>query len=1391
MEKPATVTDWNSVANEIFVEAIELDSPELRDAFIDAACGDNIQLKNRVKQMLRTHESMGSFLIEPAHDLSLGSPSFFDRHATPLNETKHSPTAGSVDPSHLNLRPSSVKLRSNGSQTDSALDIASTEIPIDRNVGRYRLEGEISRGGMGVVLKGQDIQLGRELAIKALLAKHQHAPSVVKRFYDEAQIGGQLQHPGIVPVYELGRLADGRPFFSMQLVDGQSLAAALRDRQDFREDRARWLGVFKQICQTIAYAHQRGVIHRDLKPANVMLGAFGEVQVMDWGLAKVLDMPRDQDLQSGAVVQTPIIPAVSEVFHTAQGSVMGTVAYMAPEQAQGEIDQLDERVDVFGLGAILCEILTGSPPYVGEFGTELLQAAKLGQIEPCLERLAACECDPALVEITTDCLKVDREQRLRDASIITQRIADYLESVDSRLRQAEVQSAADSARATEAIKTAAAERKRYRASLQFVASVVFSLAAAGTAMLWYSRREQHRREVNSNYVLAILDDVADLQAVAESATPDDLINKWNQTLVEAQKAREFCATAELLPGTNDRALSVYNEVASLAQSAIEEAEKATVQAQFTSQLDDIRLRRSESQDGFAAFDLAATDSRYAEAFAAAGYDLLTPSSQVAAEHVRTSPIRNRLLVALDLWAQVTPTHFDRRARLIEIANLADDDAWRTKLRAAVHTFDLTALLSIYSDPQTGQQSSEVLATLGEALRNQGGVDQSIELLRSAQLKDPGDFWVNIELSRSLSSAGQTEQAIGYARAAIALKPNSAGALWDLAMLLKQQGAIDESLQVLGAMTTVVPDDFYVRMQSARMLIDLGRFEESMTQSREAIRINTTNHGGHDALAAAYHRQGQLEQAISNYREAIRVEPTATASYVALVTTLRDNHDNDEARKVIDKLLHLGDGFTAAGNIEKAMDAYEQALYADPRNVRAMVGKSAMLERIGKLADAQAHLERALVLRPDDKAIRSALANLAAMNRLNETPSTSVNLTPDEVFDSKRAAARLLFVNRRYEQATSMYAALVSTKPDLSSEDAIEVRWRGAFAASRASEGIGDADPLNDQKRSQNRRQAIAWLSELVNQFASQTEVDAVNTSHSIVATIVPWKTEPDLSGIRDQLVVEGLSTSDQQLIADFWQRVNRLTTPALVTHYEWLHAQDPDDAVVAGKLADAIFELKAPTWTAMEADSITSKAGADFDKLPDQSILVGGANVDGDVYRLQFSAIKTPIAAVRIEALPHASLPLAGPGRGVHAKHETGDFVGEFKTIIKRSNLEDQLTSIEYHAVWADQSHLAYPINTGGYWNLGAWEEGKGQGQPHTAIFEFDMPVSLGSDETLVIEMSFQGDPPYLTNLGRFKLSATANPPYLQRHQQADGFKRLEFARAIFENNITQPNATQ
>jgi serine/threonine protein kinase len=181
-----------------------------------------------------------------------------------------------------------VLLRDEPDASPPVVGPGSGEEALLRRAGRYHVLGEIARGGMGIVLKGRDPDLGRDVAMKVLHPSHARSPAMIQRFIEEAQIGGQLQHPGILPVYELGLDTELRPYFTMRLVHGRTLTALLEERPDPTKDLGRFLAIFEQVCQTVAYAHARGVIHRDLKPSNVMVGAFGEVLVVDWGLAKIL-----------------------------------------------------------------------------------------------------------------------------------------------------------------------------------------------------------------------------------------------------------------------------------------------------------------------------------------------------------------------------------------------------------------------------------------------------------------------------------------------------------------------------------------------------------------------------------------------------------------------------------------------------------------------------------------------------------------------------------------------------------------------------------------------------------------------------------------------------------------------------------------------------------------------------------------------------------------------------------------------------------------------------------------------------------------------------------------------------------------------------------------------
>ena len=208
---------------------------------------------------------------------------------------------------------------------------------------RYRLLGKLGEGGMAGVYRVQDTALNRDVALK-VLGLGDSAGNLASRLLQEARVIAQLEHPGIVPVHDAGTLTDGRVFYTMKLVQGKSL-----DRCELG-GLAERLRLFHKICEPVAFAHSRGVLHRDLKPQNIMVGAFGEVLVMDWGLSKLLGtIERPATEQTATAEGTPI---------TAHGSVLGTPGYMAPEQARGDVMDLDRRADIYSLGAVLNFLLT-------------------------------------------------------------------------------------------------------------------------------------------------------------------------------------------------------------------------------------------------------------------------------------------------------------------------------------------------------------------------------------------------------------------------------------------------------------------------------------------------------------------------------------------------------------------------------------------------------------------------------------------------------------------------------------------------------------------------------------------------------------------------------------------------------------------------------------------------------------------------------------------------------------------------------------------------------------------------------------------------------------------------------------------------------------------------
>lgn len=315
----------------------------------------------------------------------------------------------------------------------------------------------IASGGMGVIFSARDAAFGRDVAIKVMKEGMSAAA-----FDREAHIMANLAHPCIPPIHAKGLLADGRPFFVMKLIHGKTLKERLDQRSQSEEGRTiaelssgvgDLLGIFEDMCQAVGYAHSQGVIHRDIKPANIMVGAFGEVQVMDWGLAKTLDPAKDSPFfvpENSGTGKATLLNYPEAVMISQPGTVKGTAPYMAPEQARGET--ADARADVFSLGGILLEMLTGDPPFRGNGHHDTIDMAAKADLAKAFKLLDLCEANPDLVRLCKSSLAAERNDRPRDAKALALAMVQYRVKIEEQSREYIFNSASHSPQSNQVVK---------------------------------------------------------------------------------------------------------------------------------------------------------------------------------------------------------------------------------------------------------------------------------------------------------------------------------------------------------------------------------------------------------------------------------------------------------------------------------------------------------------------------------------------------------------------------------------------------------------------------------------------------------------------------------------------------------------------------------------------------------------------------------------------------------------------------------------------------------------------------------------------------------------------------------------------------------------------------
>lgn len=282
----------------------------------------------------------------------------------------------------------------------------------------YRLIGKIASGGMGVVFLVEDLTLNRRVALK-VVQDRTSSKEFAHRLSNEAQIIAQLEHPGIVPIHDVGTLADGRPFYTMKYVQGQRLDEYVHSFPPLSD----LLRIFRRVCEAVGFAHSKGVIHRDLKPENIMVGSFGEVLVMDWGIAKVISKEQYQRLTSSSK-SNPLSPDSSA---TQPGAIVGTPAYMSPEQADGRGNSVGPETDIYSLGAILYFILTGHPPF--EHGSAEEIRLKILEESPIPPRRLDPKLARTIEAITLQAMAKSPKERYPSAQHLAADVARFLDGL--------------------------------------------------------------------------------------------------------------------------------------------------------------------------------------------------------------------------------------------------------------------------------------------------------------------------------------------------------------------------------------------------------------------------------------------------------------------------------------------------------------------------------------------------------------------------------------------------------------------------------------------------------------------------------------------------------------------------------------------------------------------------------------------------------------------------------------------------------------------------------------------------------------------------------------------------------------------------------------------------
>jgi tetratricopeptide (TPR) repeat protein/tRNA A-37 threonylcarbamoyl transferase component Bud32 len=797
-----------------------------------------------------------------------------------------------------------------------------------QEVGDYELLEEIGRGGMGVVFKARQKGANRVVALKLLRPDPLGGEEQTRRFRNEAEIVAQLDHPSIVPLYEVGESGAG-VWFSMKLIEGGSLAEAIADcRLQIADSQKIAAQLLVQVARAIHHAHQRGVLHRDLKPSNILLDEAGVPYVTDFGLARRLEV--DSSL-------------------TQSGVLMGTPSYMAPEQASGQRAGVTTATDVHALGAVLYALLTGRPPFQAEDVLQTLMQVQ--EREP--ERPGRINRGVArdLETICLKCLHKEPQQRYASALALAEDLERFLAGQPIQARPVGIWE--------RGVKWTRRRPLAVAAVIGLVASLALVIGGVGWVL---GERAVRQREAEAKVV----------ESLEEAAPALREGNPYNPALVAAvQRAEAQRATGVLRAELQARVVQLLRDVEMLVR------------------LETARLQGAAG-DKETGFDYAGADRHYAEGFEWYGLDLITSDPTDAAECMRKSPIRTQLVAALDDWAFVRDklrqgTGASPRA----VADLADDDPWRKQLRRAMSRGKRGTLEKLAEAKSALSQPSASLELLAVALAEAHSGEAAEVLLRRAQAAHPADFWINFQLAVTIRRNKQpdTGQAVRFYQAALALRPDSPIVFTNLGNALRDQGRLPEAETALRKAIELKPNLPRAHNSLGNVLSDQRKLAEAEAAYRKAIELQSDYALAHINLGTTLYKQGRLVEAETAYRKAIQLKRDyAVEVHTELGMTLLQQRKLPDAVAALRKAtelrpdyvrahLHLGNALKDQGKLAEAETAYRNAIKHKPNFAEAHCNLGNVLSAQERLAEAEGAFRKAIEIKPDLAVAHNSLGAL--------------------------------------------------------------------------------------------------------------------------------------------------------------------------------------------------------------------------------------------------------------------------------------------------------------------------------------------------------------------------------------------------------------------------------